>query len=207
MAVGDIYEVKLYCKKDPQIAVNVLHYRVKAIVGAGVGGATVAEHMSVVFGPRLRALMPQSANFAGASAQHIWPPPHSQPFYGTGNSGIGDLASEILPLQTTGMITKTTGFGGRAYRGRFYVPFPPEIRNDADGSPTALYLGDLTLLGNEIKNTQTPTLGADNITLEPILKNKEFPGIIRFINGVVVRDKWAVQRRRGSYGQPNVLPF
>lgn len=208
MAVGEIRRLTLYSKQEPQIAVNVLHYRITAETGGGTSLGDQAKAFGNAFGLKMRDVMCANAQFSGVGISHIHPGDPSEPAYDTSNAGNGAVAGEPLPYQNTGIITKKTGHGGRAFRGRFYTPFPGEASNTTDGTPTVAFLTALDVLAAQITATVIATsLSGGSTTLQPILKNKEFPATIRPLTGYVVRDKWAVQRRRGSYGQPNLLPF
>lgn len=207
LLAGNTVEMRAYVKSGPQIAINVFHYRVFQVGATAATMAQLVELASLQFGPLYKALMTAQATFQGIVGQRIHPLPPDEPVLSSAGAGAGTVAGDPLPLQTTGMITKKTGFAGRAFRGRVYVPFPGEGSNDLDGSPTAIYLGDLQLLADQFKADITVVAAGEPTTLRPILKNKNWPGQLTTVTSLLIRDKWAVQRRRGSYGQPNTSPF
>lgn len=64
----------------------------------------------------------------------------------TGPSGefvgpvVGDAASESVPPNTSMLIQKVTSFGGRAGRGRMYLPGIPEAQVDHSGTISGTWL-------------------------------------------------------------------
>lgn len=206
-ADGDKIAVRLFCKAAEQVSVNVLHYRVESQTGNGAFPSQVADAMANKVSDEMKALLSAEALYAGLSVQRIAPGVPDVQTYSTIGAGAGLVVGDLLPRQTCGIITKRTVFAGRAYRGRVYLPFPSEASNDTDSTPTAVYLGDLDLLAAELVDPVTAGAGGDTTSIVPVLKNKlphaEWPRLVV----CVARDKWATQRRRGSYGQANVSPI
>jgi hypothetical protein len=58
------------------------------------------------------------------------------------SSGTGSRGGSEPPAQVQGLIKKATGFGGRAFRGRLYIPdlYEDQVNNNGDLNGTALGL-------------------------------------------------------------------
>lgn len=67
----------------------------------------------------------------------------------TGPSGlasatdVGEATGQAVPSNTAAIIRKNTSDGGRAGRGRFYLPGVPEPDVDSGGNLAGIYLGNL----------------------------------------------------------------
>jgi hypothetical protein len=123
------------------------------------------------------------------------------------NDGVGNLGGNILPLQTSGVVTLRSNTPGPSGRGRFYVGFPAVVDATALGTPGAGYQGVLAVLGDYYASPVTIDDGGGNsCELAPVLVNLVTP-TVRFIQTYTVRKEFGTQRRRGGFGAGNVLPF
>lgn len=208
MPIFDILQARLVAHNNEQVSYNILHYQVSAIVAPEPTMQEKATAAEALWGPLLKAVMGNNADWRGLGLKTINPLPGTQEFVSTANAGNGAIASELLPRQCCGLISKNTGLPGRRYRGRMYVPFPTENTNDAQGHPTGAYLILLSGLATQLA---TPIVvaggGGGSCVLTPILLHKTGVPGYSLIIGALERPAWATQRRRGSYGRPNVLPF
>lgn len=206
-AVNDIYAVRVFCSLGDQVSVNVLTYRVENLVLLGPTDTEIATTFDQAWGPLYKAVMSSQATYRGLQVQKIRPLPIHVATQSTAAAGVGLNAGDALPRQTSGILTKRTQFAGRAKRGRVYVPFAYEGANDATGNPIAAYVTGLTNLANELRIIK-PIVGAggNNCEMRPVLFHR-VPGTTDNISNIVSQAKWATQRRRGSYGRPNVPPF
>lgn len=209
LAVNDTIEIKLYSFCRDQLGINVLHYRVTGGTNlTTVDGVQAADFAFDQFATVLTNLMSDSADFVGTSFQKVRPAPATLAFFSTAASVPGAIVGDVLPLQSTGLITKRTDSIGRANRGRVYIPFPPESLNDAAGLPTLGYVNGLDTLAEKIMGPINVGTITDpfSITLAGVVYHRSAGGST-LITTTVSRRKWATQRRRGSYGKPNVNPF
>lgn len=205
MAVGDIYEVKLFTQQGPQMGLMVFHYRVSAISAPEATVDQIAAAMEGSFASLVKAVMTAQADFRGASARKVRPLPIGVEFL-TGNfPGPGTIGGDPLPPQVSGIITLRSALAGRANRGRKYVPFPAEASNDTGFAPTAAYLTVMTNLANEFDDMQNVPNGAGSSDLTPVIFHRLL-GTTTDVTFALVRNAWATQRRRGAYGRPNVAP-
>jgi len=205
--VGDVLEYLLVCTANNQTSINVLHYKVTAVNAGGAGLGTIVTHLDAAFHTVLKDLMPVVAAYAGSLIKGIIIPPVTDPALIKDNAAVGNVAGELLPTQTCGIITKRTGSGGRARRGRFYIPFPGEGSNTNAQSPNAGYLANAATLAGLLDDQQTANAGGGaTTTLQPVLLHRA-SSTTHNITSAEVRTKWATQRRRGPAGQPNVSPL
>jgi len=206
LAVNDILEVKVHCATQVQLSLNVRHYRVSATAGASLSEASVAAGLSTALAPLYKALTSVHADYRGLSCQKIYPLPVNVPAVNIGGQAAGLILGDLLPRQTSGLITLRTLLGGRANRGRVYVGFPGEASNDVNSFPVNQYVTDLQLLAGELVTTKVFAVGADSVTVEPCIWHRTTQTTTPLQAGFA-RSDWATQRRRGSFGQSNFIPF
>lgn len=111
-----------------------------------------------------------------------------------------------MPRQASGIITTLTTLAGRANRGRKYVPFPSEDANTVDAIPGAAYITALDGYAGSLIPSASFTIGAVNEVWNPIILRVGAPATSPNIQEWKSRLRWATQRRRGSYGTPNLPP-
>jgi len=206
-ATNDILEVKYYAFCNGQLGLNVRHYKVAITAGTGALLAEIAETLSTTAAPLYKDLMSNDAQYRGVSVQSVYPTPTGAVVYDTTGNDTGTVASQVLPTQVSGIITLHSAFAGRSGRGRAYVPFPASGDAADDNTPSAGYVSNLNLLGAFLTQTQTVTGAGGNSTVQPILiRSGNLTTTTPFIS-YTSRNKWATQRRRGSYGQANTSPI
>jgi len=195
------------CYNQPleQVGLMVHFYRVAGISGTGTDLGTLAALIDTNLGPPILALLTTGSTYRGVRATVIDPLPPSAAAISTDGSGPGLVAGDTLPTQVSGIITLVTNLGGRAYRGRKYMPFPGEADNDPGAVPSAAYQAALTALAPKFTATLT-SAGANNVTLLPILWHRK-TRTYTDLQGAVAKPLWATQRRRGMFGRKNVLEF
>jgi hypothetical protein len=130
-------------------------------------------------------------------------------FIGSGAGVTGAATSDCLPKQTSLCITLQTGFRGRSYRGRVYLPYFTEAANDADGNCNLTDADNAAAFMNAIRTTmlsqQQSTMAVlSRFTTPPgsppgtpaIERN---PPILTEVAICVARDlRWDIQRRRAA---------
>lgn len=205
LAVGNLLEVINYCKAYDQLALNVLHFRVAALVGAWEL-EDLPEKMfddQVVYYDDLLA---PEASFAGVGVRRLSPGVKTIQYFSTNAPVPGGYDPPIMPTQVCGIITFLTGAAGKENYGRAYIPFPSAVALDpATGRPDSNYVDFLIDLAG-LWDGYTATEGGNSITLEQRIVSARNPaGLV--INQWVAQEKFATQRRRGNYGQPNNTPF
>lgn len=211
---GDVYELTFWTQHSEQVCVMKRHWVVEGQLGNGPTQAQIVTAIDDVVAPLMKAVLSASASYIGAMAARVFPIPRLMASKYIVNAGVGLVAGEIMPRQVRGIFTLTTGFAGRAFRGRSYTPFPSEQSNDTNATPTAGFLASLNALATGITQTFVAVgAGGNTADLEPVIAkfvsigNVSVLSDIMDITGYVTRDRWATQRKSGSYGAPNVSPF
>lgn len=212
MPAGDIYEAKMFSRHTDQVAVTRRYYRSENQAGTGATQAQVttaiANQLATVFSTMLNT----AAEYRGMTVQRIVPQPRTVESTSLFGAGFGLEVGDCLPRQVRGILSLRTAFAGRQYRGRLYIPFPGEGSNDADATPTAAYLVKLNAFGAAVIATLAGVGGGGNTEdLKPVLcgfaAGNPVPIRVNELANYLARDRWATQRRSGSYGRPNISPL
>lgn len=205
-AVGEIFELKVFCRLSTQLSVNVLHYRVDTNVGLGATDPEIAAQFATLVPALWKNVMVNVAEYYGLSVQKILPAPPRIAATSRVGTGFGAVAGDALPKQTAGLIKKGTVFAGRSKRGRCYLPFPCETDSGVTGEPAAAYTGAAGTIATFIRGLIVATGAGGSNDLQPILLHRA-TGSHDLVTTAEVRGFWATQRRRGSFGRPNDVPF
>lgn len=200
---GDILRARFFVRKGRQLATPGIHYRVSAQVGAGNSLNDIATTLMNLFPAAAAGLLPPQATIERCEVRDITAHPVA-PGSSTAMAGPGSEGQYPLPTQVSGIVTFQTAMAGRAYRGRFYMPFPPNTASDSIslGEPSAAYLTDLSALMDAIAVPLTSGTLPDQASLVPIVYHTSLNTFDDIISHRV-NAKWATQRRRGDYGRPN----
>lgn len=206
MPVGDIIEIRVACDMAPQLALNSLFYKITSVTGVEQGNSAIADAVNTSWAPAYKAILNNNAFYHGVRVQKVWPLPPSPPTTRSGSRGVGTGGAAALPRSVCGIVTWQTAFAGRAYRGRTYYPFPSEqFNDDTTGNPTAAYITALDTLAVLQMGGLPVGAGGNITTLTRVIVHRS----THLTDAVIARrtnSKWAQQRRRGDYGQPNALP-
>jgi len=205
MAVGDILQATFVTVAGSQAGLNVRHYRSIATVGGSVGVDQFANALFDDFDTAYITLMSAQATFNGVLVQKIFPLPMGMPAMSAQAPLVGLITGDLLPRQVAGLISLRTDFAGRRFRGRVYVPFSGENASELDSSPTAAYLAGLSTLAQQFLQQVTVIQGAATETIAPVIWHRDLQ-TTDFIRTAMIHDAWATQRRRGSFGRPNLPP-
>lgn len=203
---NDIVTVRFYSYLLDQLAINVLHYRTTSVV-SNPTTAHFASLLATTMPGLYKPLMSTQATYLGVAVQKTFPLPNHTPNVDVTGAAAGTSGAVPLPRQDCGIVTKRTAFAGRQYRGRVYLPFPSTADNEAtEGTPNAAYLTAANAWAASALGNWTINTGGNQATMVPILWHAD-TGTYTDLAGFSVRDRWATQRRRGSYGRTNDLPF
>jgi len=206
LITGHIWQVKAYARSTDQLAINVYHYQVTEQTGTEKLDSDLAARMDAILGPLYVDLMSVESEYRGIGVQRINPIPPTVEVFANIQADTGAVAGDLLPRQTCGLISKKTNLAGRKYRGRAYIPFPSEVDNAADGTPTGGYLVNLLALADALEVPVVVGTAPNETTLTPILWHR-LTSTFDVITLTATNDKWATQRRRGSYGRVNTSPI
>lgn len=205
IVAGDRISVTFACYAANQVGLNVTNWVCQSEVGS-VTLQEIAEWFDSEAEAEYKALLSGVASYYGVKTQRFYPAPKTIGFVAADNIGVGTAGTALLPTQTCGIITTQTPFAGSGFRGRLYIPFPDEADNDnATSLPTAGYKARLAALAAVICVPTTVTVGINSCVLLPYVRHSgSHTGEV--IDNYAARQKWATQKSRGSYGQPNTYP-
>jgi hypothetical protein len=196
LEVGMFLRVRFYCTAEGQVAINVRHALVTAVVGGAYTDAQMADDVSNTAAGLYRDCIGGGARYEGASVQITSPDLYVSQFSNT-EAGVGSGAGDLLPTQVCSLISLGSAFAGRKGRGRMYIPFPSEGMNDANGDPSAVHLVSVITLGDLFTVAFTGAEGVNSATMVWVVSGSGI-GSSRPIVNNLPRFKWATQRRRGE---------
>lgn len=212
---ADYVQVRAWTKDGDQASVQRMWYICDGTTGAGATDQQVADQLEALLAPLYKPIINNRASWAGLEVQvlslGVW---HAE-VNSVVHAGSGTGGADALPKQTAGLVGWKTPRGGRAYRGRMYLPFPSVSHDTGDGVPTAAYVTAASTLTDNWLTDNFFGTGGDSVTLRPIIKHgptKGDPPVPpvspwTLITVGVTNNKWATQRRRGAYGRVNNSPI
>lgn len=203
MEIGDLLEVKIFCRRVTQAGINIRHYNVIAKGGAGVSSTDIAAFLDPIFAPLYKAVLTAEGRYEGVTCQRIRPVPPLVEGISASASGFGTVTGDTLPKQTAGVISLVTEFAGRRYRGRVYVPFPGETDSDSTGAPVAAYVTRLQAIANAFLPIRVITVGINSNQIQSVVFSRVPPETRTPVVGAVAVNIFGTQRRRGDYGRTN----
>lgn len=206
--VNNVLEVGTYARAQDQLGVNIYHYRVDAVSPTPPTHVELANYIYLAWRDEYINATTLDVLAAGASVKNLSSLTEATG-YSTSPPTPGTNAAEILPRQVSGIIQKRSLIAGRQNQGRVYIPFPGENYNDGvAGTPNAAYLAVLTLIGNLMIPSVSWAIVQPgwSITLIPAIFHRASLTATR-VHSFALPQKWATQRRRGSFGKANPTPF
>lgn len=204
--VNGKYQVRIFCRRGDQTAINVLNYLCTAVTGTPTD-QQMADKMSTRVAAAIKPVLSGNAEYYGIDWRQWIGNTLGNPVTSKLNAGIGTNAGDCLPRLVCGLLAWQTAQPGRKGRGRMYVPFPGESANSANGIPDPTYVGPLLTLGTTLAGPAVLTQDVNTIgTFSLTVRNRALQ-IFNPVAVVSARGKWAMQRRRGDYGKTNEPGF
>lgn len=215
LGIGDLVRIRFWCAATDQAAVNTLYFMVLASSGTPGTDLDAAINMDENMGPFYKAMMPSSVSYQGCEAGIVKKPALSVQI-ARGQAGAGTDGTVALPRQITSLVHYRTANAGRRYRGRSYLPFPPVGAAELDGTMTAAYAVKVALWTAQLStitfwnNPYTVPTGFTTVAqvIPHFLRKGEVGPEIppTFTTAIQPDDRFATQRRRGSFGRTNASP-
>lgn len=210
--VNDYVQVRVFCTNSEQASVNTFWY---AVVAVGTPAATDLDMATDLDTGFLSTALPPMLNnlttYNGVQVQVYRTPDIFAAQDSIAGAGPGTGGAVALPRQTAGLTHWQTPKAGRAYRGRTYWPFPATAHDTGDGIPTTAYVALMTTLANGLLNFTTFTVSGRSAQVSLVLKHRKNKAGVTPVPSTILSEtneaKWATQRRRGSFGRPNVSPI
>lgn len=212
LAVGAVYKMRTYCFQGNQAGINTRYFKVLSLTGAPASEASICSALDGTLAPFYKLLLANTALYIGTNIQNqTLPLPFPQPVGFSGNQGIGTAGATPLPGQISGIYTVQTGFAGRGFRGRVYVPFPATAGSTTTAPPlmTGAYQTQLQDLANVCVGNQTVAAGGATYAIVYGLVHSKplaLKGVFIASTAAKFGLNWATQRRRGDFGRLNTQP-
>lgn len=207
MPVGDIHEAKVVCYCNPQIGLNILYFRISASTAPEPTEAEIGTRIDELLAPLYKGCLAPTASYRGLYIRRVNPPSLAAPIVINPSSGAGTLGTSVCPTQVSGLITWYTGFMGRAFRGRAYIPFPPVEGVNTTGTPNATYHTPLTALATAIASGIVVTGAGGGVCTLSVGVYHRGTNTITDASSWVAHYRFANQYRRSDFGHQNAQPF
>lgn len=205
MPLGDLARMVWYTRFGDQAGLLVWHAYFETLVGAELTNPQRAENWYNAAKIQLSGALSTAAEVRGVGWRLI-SPGQSVESFSISPAVPGQAPGEPLPRQTAGVVTLRTPFAGRANRGRKYMPFPSETDNTTGIQPTAGYLAVVnTFIAMHVPTITLLAGPTTEVWRSCLPRPNQVPKGINFTS-FLTRDAWGTQRRRGTFGRPNVLP-
>jgi len=207
MTVDDKIQCRIYCVAGDQVSVNVRHFKVTAVKTGAADLDELADAMSLRIAAVYRPWLAAAARYVGVALDlYNVVPPTVGPTTSIVGQGDGTGAGDMLPRQVAALIRFKNVRNGRHGRGRSYIPFGTETRNGIGGKLDATGLATLDTIRAVLADPFKYFTPGDETTLLPCVRDKT-TNIFWAIVDSVSDDRWATQKRRGSFGRKNDIPF
>lgn len=121
-----------------------------------VVGQTEVTALSTNIAPFVKAFLTNPGRYVGVRV-YVGNDGPDLVFESTAGAGTGLLGGALCPPQVQGLIQKTTGFAGRAFRGRVFTPDVPEGAVDDSGNLSGAYLTAISNYGDHMQNDPPAT--------------------------------------------------
>lgn len=206
LIAGETVKTTIECTIPSQQGLSVLYYKILGTAGDPVTLDDWCSGFSAQIVTQYKAWLSNAARYQGIRASIIYPFLSAEFTYFAA-SGVGTAGANLAPAQVSGLIKKTTGYGGPKGRGRMYVPFLATDSLQSLGHLTATGLGYL----EDIATVVPLVASIDNaavtgtVTAQMILTRPPYATGNPVI-ALAASTRLATQRRRGEYGRTNPTP-
>jgi len=211
--VGDVLEIRTLCFSIDQISVNVMHWRVSVLTGAGVTLQDIAAQFDTDVNGAYKNWMAANCNYRGIGITNLTGD-RTVEYHATGFTGPGTQTASTLPTQVTGLISFKTALAGRHMRGRIFPGLPWAGWVLATSQMTAAGLVALNTIRSSIGLAKTATVGPNGTTIVLTVMHRPTPArpippnsLTTDVTTAAASGLWATQRRRGEFGRTNQVPF
>lgn len=204
--VGNIIEIKTYSYLTDQVGINIRHFTIGANPGGGLDEQTVADELSNLVARVYTPWLPADGEYRGLTLQNKNLGPLAPTWISRVGAGQGKQTVEPMPGQVSGLISLKTAQGGRAGRGRVYMPFPSENFNGPGTKLNALGQAALDAIALMWGSPLGLVVGLAGTVLTPVIFHRATTTSTPVI-GAKANARFATQRRRGAFGRVNPSPL
>lgn len=206
--VGDIIRVRLTASINGQTAVWGTDQKVSAVAGAGITLPALANKIGTASDTFVPASLANTVLVGSPIVELVDPLTGvvTQSALGTSSHPFGSGGATCAPTQAAAVVQKLTGLAGPSNRGRMFWPFLPTAFISTAGRINSTGRTDVKTAADTMFLTATYTVGADSVTLSPILLHRTAlggPASYEDLTGFFVSTKLGTQKRRGDYGRTN----
>jgi hypothetical protein len=212
LAVNDIVKVSLWCSNAEQASVNRFFFQVTATAGSVPSDTTMSNELDTgFFSTAVPPILNNLSRYNGVEVQIRRGAVLFASANATAGAAAGTGGTVALPRQVAGITHWSTIFAGQQFRGRSYWPFPSLTADVGDGTPTNAYIALISTISAGLLNFTTVGTGGNTATVQMVMVHGPNKAGITPPPSLLVsateEGKWATQRRRGSFGRPNVSPI
>lgn len=204
--VNELAQVRIVTYLGSQSAINVLHFRVSAVVTGGITTLEAATALDPTWDDEYKNCIPDDVTYRGTGVRKITAIPLPLEDVFVGNEAPGNLNDIPLPGQVATVIAWKTALVGRSFRGRTYIPWAGQGANDPPGVPSAAHRALVAALGVAILGPHVIVGATGTVTLKLCVRSIPLTVNTDVTQGLV-RTVWGTQRRRGGFGATNPPPF
>jgi len=201
-----ILKGSIWCTDGDQASVNTVFYKVVSVGTPASTDADFAQTLDSAIGAVLITMLNNNASYRGVQGQIVFPLPVRVAAFNTASAGAGTSGATALPRQASGLISWKTNLAGRKFRGRTYIPFPATTSDTGNGIPTAGYITALSSFATALLNMTALATGCLTSTIS-LGVHSRVAHTTTDISSSLSQNRWATQRRRGSYGRQNISPL
>lgn len=204
--LGDIARSTIVVSEGNQVALLNHHWLLGVASGLGATDGDLASDLDALIAPLIKPVLANGATYNGMLVQKILPLPITRRAVAVTNAGIGTAGATSVPKQCAALITWYTELTGRAQRGRTYWPFAATAMQNTAGELAGGTVTNYIALGNALLTFGSTGGGTDHNPIALGIFHRG-AGSIDIISTFVQNHLFATQKRRGSYGRPNVSPI
>lgn len=208
--IGDILYTSfaLWHTDNEQLGLSTGGYLVTAKNDVGLDIQTFASRLIVAMAGAIIAKISTAVQFNGVTVELLDAVTGrvTQSAFGDAGLAAGTRDVSVLPTQVAAVVRKKTGFAGRKFNGRLFIPFCASDWADAGGELSVTGEGDSVVMANAYFQTRTVTLagaGSPSLTVSPVLIHRGAPPSTTAVVAQVTSHKFGSQKRRGDYGKSN----
>lgn len=207
LGVNNIVKCTIVCEYGGQASLNSFYYLVTSVGAVAATDQDAADVFAGVVDSLVPPLLYSSANYNGVMAQIIYPLPIIFSKFNTGGAAMGSGGSTAVGGQVCGINSWQLLVAKRGNFGRTYWPFPPCPLTTTPLKPSTSYTTNLGTICAAILGIGNFSAGGRVAGVEQIILHRANPVLSQPVLNFTVHDRWATQKRRGSYGRANVSPI
>lgn len=204
---GEVVEFEILTAISNQVGQNMVHFGVQTTTSGGASLQEIANAYDLRVATPYKSVMSTNATYRGVGATNL-ATPRSRQYFSITFAGPGTYGADLIPTQVRGLLSWYADAGGKAQRGRTYLPFPARSAADPTGIPTGAYLTAANAVRDAISPAITVVGAGGSTTMRMIIYHRP-PTILG--QSVVVfaftRTRFATQRKSGAYGRTNSPHF